>query len=54
MIYARKSLNSTQKKKEDQEFQCNECEYKCSKRDTLRMHRHRNHKEESVVKTEET
>ena len=43
-----------QKKEKDQEFQCNECEYKCSKRDTLRMHRHRNHKEESDVKTEET
>ena len=43
-----------QKKDKDQEFQCDECEYKCSKRDTLRMHRHRNHKEESDVKTEET
>ena len=42
-----------QKKEKDQEFQCDECEYKCSKRDTLRMHRHRNHKEESDIKTEE-
>ena len=24
----------------NQEFQCEECEYKCSKRDTLRMHWH--------------
>ena len=43
-----------QKKEKDQEFQCDECDYKSSKRDTLRMHRHRNHKEESEVRTEET
>ena len=43
-----------QKKVKDREFQCNECEYKFSKRDTLKMHRHKNHKEESDVKTEET
>ena len=42
-----------QKKDKDQEFQCDECEYKCFKRDTLRMHRHKNHKEESDIKTEE-
>ena len=42
------------KKEKDQGFQCNECEYKCSKRDTLIMHWHRNHKEESGIKTEET
>ena len=43
-----------QKKEKDGEFQCDECEYKYSKRDTLRMHQHRNHKEEPEVKTEET
>ena len=42
-----------QKKVKDREFQCNECEYKFSKRDTLKMNRHRNHKEESDIKTEE-
>ena len=47
-------IKDHQKKEKDQEFQCNECEYKCSKWDTLRMHRHRNHIEESETKTEET
>ena len=40
-----------QRKEKDQEFQCDECEYKCSKSDTLRLHRHRNHKGESDVNT---
>ena len=33
-----------QKKEKDQELKCDECEYKCSKRDT------QNHKEETDVK----
>ena len=39
-----------QKKEKDQEFQCDKCEYKYSKRDKLRIHRHRNHKQESDIK----
>ena len=39
-----------QKKEKDQEFQCDKCEYKCSKQYKLSIHRHRNHREESDIK----
>ena len=48
-----KVIKVHQKKEKYQEFQCDNCEYKCSKRDSLRIYWHRNHKKESDVKTEE-